>query len=398
MKQKLVILKADTGSTRDIFRGAAPGAQPSAATAASMTVEVEEVSRSQIGRIARDARVVAIAPAMPMKLIKPVKTASDDEPIVPGTTIEWGIKAVGADTSPFTGNGVIVAVLDTGIDPNHAAFAGVTLDRKNFTTEVDDDIQGHGTHCAGTVFGRDVAGRRIGVARGVSKAMIGKVLGAGGGSSDTIARAVMWAVDGGAEIISMSLGIDFPGYVAALIAEGLPPELATSRALEAYRANVQLFERTASLLRTRAEFGQACLIVAAAGNESQRDVNPDFEIAVSPPAVSEGIISVAALGNADVAGFTVAGFSNTGANISGPGVGIISARAGGGLASSSGTSMATPHVAGVAALWAEKLKIARPLNAFQWTARLVGSSTTIGLAPNFDPFDIGAGLVQAPSA
>lgn len=71
-------------------------------------------------------------------------------------------------------------------------------------------------------------------------------------------------------------------------------------------------------------------MVAAAGNKSQRDENPDFEIAVSPPAIAEGIVSVAALGESNQ-GFKVAPFSNTGANISGPGVGIVSVSRAAGL-------------------------------------------------------------------
>ena len=82
--------------------------------------------------------------------------------------------------------------------------------------------------------------------------------------------------------------------------------------------NVQLFERLAALVRAAGSFTQPTLIIAAAGNESRRDESPDFEIAVSPPAVSEGIISVAALGQGS-GGFSVAPFSNTGANLSGPG-------------------------------------------------------------------------------
>lgn len=64
----------------------------------------------------------------------------------------------------------------------------------------------------------------------------------------------------------------------------------------------------------------------------------------------------------------------------------------------SGTSMATPHVAAVAALWGEKLQKTRSLNGVEWTARLIGSAITTPLQAGFDPFDVGAGLVQAPPA
>jgi len=139
-------------------------------------------------------------------------------------------------------------------------------------------------------------------------------------------------------------------------------------------------------------------LTAAAGNESQRDVRPDFEISVSPPAVSDGFISVAALAETTTGGLVITSFSNTGANVSAPGFNVVSAKLGGGLVSMNGTSMATPHVAGIAALWAEKIQKARPLNAIEWTARLLGSATTAPLQPGFDPFDVGAGLVQAPQS
>jgi subtilisin family serine protease len=196
----------------------------------------------------------------------------------------------------------------------------------------------------------------------------------------------------------MSLGIDFPGFVKQLEDKGFPPELATSRALEGYRANVQLFERLAALVRAQAAFSRVAITVAAAGNESRRSEDPKFEIAVSPPAVAEGIISVAAL-EQGAQGFNVASFSNTGANVAAPGVGVISAKLGGGLRTLSGTSMATPHVAGVAALWAEKIQRSTGfLNSLQLTSRLVGSATSDGLQNGLDPFDIGAGLIRAPQA
>jgi subtilisin family serine protease len=179
--------------------------------------------------------------------------------------------------------------------------------------------------------------------------------------------------------------------------EGLPTELATTVALEGYRQNILLFERLASFVAARGSFGQPTAIVAAAGNESQRNVNPDFEIACSPPAVSQGIVSVAALQSSST-GFNVADFSNTNATVAGPGVGIVSAKRGGGLVSMSGTSMATPHVAGVTALWAQKLSTPGPLEATELVARVIASGTSVGLVPGIDLTDVGSGLVRAPQS
>ncbi len=331
---------------------------------------------------------------MPMRLIAPVKTAKAP---AARSGAAWGIGAVGADRSRWDGSGIVVAVLDTGIDPAHPAFAGVDLRQRNFTDDPDpNDNHGHGTHCAGTIFGRDVGGRRIGVARGVQRALIGKVIGGSGGGSDQIAQAIQWALAEGAHVISMSLGIDFPGYVKELIDDGMPAELATSIALQDYRANILLFERLAGFVQARGMMAEPTLLVAAAGNESRRDEREDFEIAVSPPAVADGFVSVAALGRSP-RGYVVAPFSNTGARLVGPGVDIVSARAGGGLVAMDGTSMATPHVAGVAALWAHKLAAGGALQHPTWADRVVGSATTAGLKPGYDPADVGAGMAQAPT-
>jgi subtilisin family serine protease len=360
-------------------------------------VETDELAPSTARALVQKRKVAAVAPVMPMRLIAPAGIR--DVPASAARVAPWGLEAVRALESPFDGRDIVVAVLDTGIDASHEAFRrpGLEMERRNFTDAGPDDEEGHGTHCAGTLFGGTVGGTRIGVAPGVAKAMIGKVLGGTAGSSDRIAQGIEWAINGGAHVISMSLGIDFPGFVAQLIAEGVPPDLATTLALEGYRANVLLFERLASFVAARGLVAQPTLIVAAAGNESRRDQAADVKIGVSPPAVADGIISVAALGNA-AAGLTVAPFSNTGARISGPGVGIISARRGGGLVAMDGTSMATPHVAGVAALWAQKLNEESRLIGREWSDRLVASGISTALSAGYDPGDVGAGLVQAPQA
>lgn len=396
MKEKHIILRSPGHPLSGPFLGATLEAVPGAAPVV-LEVEVETIDRRNVPAVARNRDVVAIAPAMPMRLIEPFDVA-EAAAAAAGKTA-WGIRAVKADTSPFSGKGIVVAVLDTGIAKDHDAFQGVEIVEEDFTGSGNGDTHGHGTHCAGTIFGRDVNGTRIGVARGIKKALIGKVLGGNGGGSDVIIDAMNWALNNGANVISMSLGIDFPGYVEHLVKNmNFPPALATTRALEAYRMNVQLFERMASLVRAMAQIRQPCLIVAAAGNESRRDADQDFEISVSPPAVSEGNVSVAAVGEGTGAGFTVAGFSNTGAILSGPGVGILSAKPASktGLVLMSGTSMATPHVAGVAALWAEKLKSMGQLTLTGWNGKLTGSAVTEGFANPFDPSDVGAGMVQSP--
>ena len=401
MDAKYVILKDLTAKTSDPF--SPPPAPTARARELSVigpdfAIEVNELKKDEVAARSHDEEVVAIAPVMRMKLIEPHGTTNEERVTPAAQGMTWGVQAIGADTSPFTGEDIVVAVLDTGIDATHPAFNGVQLIQKDFTGEGNGDENGHGTHCAGTIFGRSVNGMRIGVAPGVKKALIGKVLGKeGGGSSDQICDAIQWAIDNGANVISMSLGMDFPGYVKLLMKRipGMPLEVATSRALEDYRKNVLLFEKLASFIKTSGAFSQAAIITAAAGNESHREMGEFWEVAVSPPAIADGIISVGAV-RKNAAGFRVAPFSNTGANICAPGVDIFSAWKNGDMTSLSGTSMATPHVAGAAVLWAEKIKRSGILTGGVLTAKLIASATTNGFEQGFDLLDVGVGMVRCP--
>ena len=204
--------EAATKSMREVEAVQAKGNRP------EPEVSVQSLDFKEVREFAGEPGVTAIAPLMATHLIRPL---SDAEPAAAGDA--WGIAAVGADRSSWTGEGVTVAILDTGIDRQHPAFAGVAVIEKDFSGSGDGDRQGHGTHCAGTVFGRDVDGKRIGIARGVDRALIGKVLGDhGGGSSNMIFEGIQWAIQQGAQVISMSLGFDFPGMVSDMVKEGWP--------------------------------------------------------------------------------------------------------------------------------------------------------------------------------
>jgi subtilisin family serine protease len=367
------------------------GDDPRASRDVAATMSVQPFSASDAAA-ARDDPGVVVAPLLPMKLVEPVTKLDAGTPAGPGAA--WGVEAVGAIESPFSGAGVKVAVLDTGIDATHEAFRGLQITERDFTGDGDGDRNGHGTHCAGTIAGRDVNGYRYGVAPGVEELLAAKVLGAGGGSTDALMRAMLWALESGAHVMSMSLGLDFPGLVAHWTDEGLPLEPATSRALEGYRDTIRLFGRVADMFRAAGPYGRGALVVAASGNESRRQGAASYTIGVSPPAASEGFVAVGALERASDGSLRIADFSNAGATVAAPGVNILSARPGGGFRALSGTSMAAPHVAGVAALWAESvLASTGHLDVGLLLARLTGNSEELaGVAAA----DAGAGLVRAP--
>ncbi|WP_228471128.1 S8 family peptidase [Streptomyces alkaliphilus] len=280
-------------------------------------------------------------------------------------TWTWGLQAIRANLSHLTGHGVKVAVLDTGVDTDHPDLAGRIEATESFVPgETVEDGNGHGTHCIGTVAGPadPRRGPRYGVAP-EARILAAKVLGnSGSGRDGFILAGMAWAVSHGARVISMSLG--------ARVRPG------------------ELFPQTYEILARRA-LERGTVIVAAAGNDSDR---PGRVEPVSRPANCPGILAVAALDKAIAPAFFSNGAINDQGgeiNIAAPGWQVRSAAPGGGYRHLSGTSMATPHVAGVLALLSGAIPDA--------SATDLVAALKAGAFPLTQPVeDVGAGLLQAP--
>lgn len=262
----------------------------------------------------------------------------------------WGLRATRVPPSRFSGTRIRVAVLDTGMALNHPDFAGRPITSQSFVGQPVQDLNGHGTHCTGTAAGtRSPAGTtpRYGIAYG-SRIFIGKVLtNSGSGTQAGVLAGINWAIANRCEVISMSLGAQ------------IPPQPSYTNA-------------------GNAALRRGLLIIAAAGNSGG---------ATGAPANSPTIMSVASLDpNLAPSVFSCHGKIE----IAAPGRDVFSSwpmptR----YRTISGTSMACPHVAGCAALWAQSSASLRGMNLWR---RLVATARRLP----YPRSRVGAGLVQAP--
>lgn len=254
---------------------------------------------------------------------------------------QWAMTRLQGETvhRKRSAKGVVVAVIDSGVQANHPDLVGHVVPGWDFTTNTaggTKDGYGHGTHIAGIIAATANNARGVAGLTPEAKIMPLRVLDDdGAGWASDVAKALRFAADHGAKVANISLA---------------------SR----YSAPVEDAVKYAQ--------GKGVIVVAAAGND-KAEGNP-----VSYPAALPGVIGV----GADDSAGRVASFSNTGSyvDVTAPGVSILSTYTGSDYESMSGTSMATPYVsATVALLVASKASItgAQALTALTSTARDLGA-------------------------
>jgi len=311
---------------------------------------------------------LATCAAIVMTLTTNPASAAPEKIGVDLRSTQWGMNAVRAEAAwkYSKGAGVIVAVIDTGVDGTHPDLIGrvlpgwSTLSKSALPADQDNDSDEHGTHVAAIIAGDDDSDGVAGVAP-ESKILPVQVLGSNGGTDRTVADGINWAVANGAKVINLSLG----GQKSIFDSGG---NISCDAVGKAFDAGV--------------------VVIVAAGNSGSRN-NPE-----NRPASCRGALSVAALDeNLDRAFFS--SYDAT-VGISAPGRRIVSAiptQATFPYAQWDGTSMAAPFVAGVAAL----LRAAHP----EWTAEQIVErikETAVDVnAPGVDP-ETGAGSVDAAAA
>lgn len=363
--------------------------------------------RRELGDVPEVSKDEVRAEPIPLRCIEPIdpspnavtaRITSDHD-----VGLTWGLRALGIEKGKHSGAGARVAIIDTGIDRDHAAFAHLRPDRlveRDFTHVPGGecpaggigDSTGHGTHCAAIIAGGEIEGISLGVAPQIEMLFVAKAIGGPRGAI-ALLEALSWAEQNKADVVSMSLGFDFVEFRDRLVNRPIKPvpgPAATSQALAAYRDNIRVFDAYMSYVAQRPG-GYDPLIFAASGNSSD---HPNYAVDKESPAAAEGVLSVGAVDDQH----RIAPFSNINPDFVGPGIEVVSAKAGGGIKVLSGTSMACPHIAGLAALYLSALRASGQRTSSKRVERALRNSAADRLLQGQIFAYFGEGMPGAPGA
>jgi len=279
------------------------------------------VTRDSLQTLRRDNRVVAVAGTPALSLIRPNARSTAKA----SGKATWGLNFLGIPDmwkKGVRGKGVVVAHLDTGVDGKHPALKKAIVKFAQFDdfgnevtpTPAAFDSDEHGTHTAATIAGRAVKGLAMGVApeAGLVSAMVIE----GGNVVARVLSGMNWAIENDAKVLSMSLGIrgwveDWVPIVQQLRARGVLPVIAVGN-------------EGPGTSRSPGNYAESLSVGALDQSGSVADFSSSQKFLREKDPIVPDVVA--------------------------PGVGVISAIPKGGFASMDGSSMATPHIAGLAAL------------------------------------------------
>lgn len=299
---------------------------------------------------------------MPLSLVSAGLAAALSTTAVLGS--QWWIDQYEIATLPQDGTGVVVAVIDTGVDASHPNLAGTLIGGKDFSGVGDDSgtlpigpSYFHGTMVASVIAGQGISEQDVlGIAPGAKLLAASIGLGLDGADTDSqLADAIVWAVDNGADVINLSISRNSAKW----------PRSWDEAFLHAFENDV--------------------VIVAATGNQEQGKF-------ATAPAVIPGVVAVTAI-DAAASTESPAGSQGIGVTIAAPGVELLGSFPGGTTASWSGSSAAAPVVSGLLALMIQADPEARANDLIQ---RLITTATDAG-EPGFDA-DFGFGIINPTAA